>query len=106
MENLILSSIPLNELTHVIQLTVQREFEKINNSQNPPPPDNELISRKETSQILGISLPTLNEYTKRGIIPSYRIGSCVRYKKEEVLKSLDERRFTKGHSTKKQVKAL
>ncbi len=92
--NLILSSIPLNELMTVISETVKIEFERQNNL-SAPPPDNEYITRKETSQILGISLPTLNEYTKRGLITSFRIGSRVRYKKDEVLKSLNQRLFTK-----------
>ncbi len=94
MQDLIFSPIPISELTAVIQMTVKREFETINNSQKPEP-DNDYLSRKETCKILGISLPTLNDYTKRGLVPSYRIGARIRYKKEEVLKSLSYRQFTK-----------
>lgn len=94
MDNILLSSIPLNELKTVISETVKKEFETINNSQKPES-DNDYLSRKETCKILGISLPTLNDYTKRGLVPSYRIGARVRYKKEEVLKSLSYRQFTK-----------
>lgn len=93
MNDLILCSIPLNELITVISETVKIEFEKHNPT---PQPDNEYISRKETSQILGVSLPTLNDYTKKGLVPSYRIGSRIRYKKEEVFNSLNQRQFTKG----------
>lgn len=92
--NLILSSIPLPELIAVISETVKIEFERQNHLSTPPT-ENEFITRKQTAQILGISLPTLNDYTKRGVIPSYRIGTRVRYKKEEVLKSLNQRLFTK-----------
>jgi excisionase family DNA binding protein len=92
MNDLILSPIPLSELATVIQTTVQREFERIHNSQTPQP-ENEYITRKETCQILGISLPTLNDYSKRGLLPSYRIGSRIRYKKEEVFNSINERQF-------------
>lgn len=94
MEKILLSPITLDELATVIKLTVQKEYELIFNSKTPQP-DNEYISRKETSQILGISLPTLNDYTKKGLVPSYRIGARVRYKKEEVFKSLNQRLFTK-----------
>jgi predicted DNA-binding transcriptional regulator AlpA len=94
MEKILLSPITLDELATVIKLTVQKEYELIFNSK-PPQPDNEYISRKETSQILGISLPTLNDYSKRGLLPSYRIGSRILYKKEEVFKSLNQRLFTK-----------
>ncbi|MBK9477330.1 MAG: helix-turn-helix domain-containing protein [Bacteroidetes bacterium] len=94
MEKIMLSPITIDELATVIQMTVKREFETINNSQKPEP-DNDYLSRKETCKILGISLPTLNDYTKRGLVPSYRIGARIRYKKEEVLKSLSYRQFTK-----------
>lgn len=96
MEKILLSPITLDELATVIKMTVQREFEMINNSQTPKP-ENEYITRKETSRILGVSLPTLNDYSKRGLIPSYRIGTRIRYKKEEVLNSLNQRQFTKSY---------
>ncbi|MBT3418589.1 MAG: helix-turn-helix domain-containing protein [Flavobacteriales bacterium] len=44
----------------------------------------EFISRKDTAEILGITLPTLNVWTKDGIIDSYKAGSSVRYKKDDV----------------------
>ena len=64
------------------------EVEKLNLYKKPEP-QTEYITRKETARILGVSLPTLNDWSKRGIIPSYRISSRVRYKKEDVLNSLD-----------------
>lgn len=94
MEKILLSPITIDELATVIQMTVKSEYDKIFNSQTPAT-ENEFISRKETSTILGVSLPTLNEYSKRGLLPSYRIGSRIRYKKEEVVQSLNQRLFTK-----------
>lgn len=96
MNDLIFSQISIDELATVIQMTVQKEFEKINNSKTPQP-ENEYLTRKETCRILGVSLPTLNDYSKRGLIPSYRIGTRIRYKKEEVLNSLNQRQFTKSY---------
>ena len=48
----------------------------------------EYISRNETAVRLHISLPTLNNYTKTGKIPAYRIGGRVLYKLHEVEQSL------------------
>lgn len=50
----------------------------------------ELITRKEAAIILGISLPTLHDYTTRGVIPAYRIGSRVRFKKVEIIDCLQK----------------
>lgn len=48
----------------------------------------ELVTRKQAAVLLGISLPTLHEYCKSGIIPSYRVGSRIRFKKSELLECL------------------
>lgn len=94
MTNLLMSSYSLQELTTVISETVKIEFER-QNKLSTPPPDNEYLTRKETARILGVSLPTLNDWSKRGLLPSYRIASRIRYKKEEVLNSVNKRNFKK-----------
>jgi len=58
--------------------------------------ENGFLTRQETAQRLGLSLPTLNAYTKSGIIPAYRIGSIVRYKTTEVEAALQKVQAVKG----------
>ncbi len=54
-------------------------------------PDNEiLLTREETAKLLSVSLVTLWDWTKKDIIPAYRIGNKVRYKKAEVLTALQQ----------------
>lgn len=48
----------------------------------------EFLTRKQTAIILGISLVTLSEWTKQGKVKGYRIGSRVRYKRDELNQSL------------------
>ncbi|PQJ79402.1 helix-turn-helix domain-containing protein [Polaribacter porphyrae] len=50
----------------------------------------ELLTRKQVAKLLSISLPTLRNYTKRGLIKEYRIGSRVLYKSTEVIEALPE----------------
>ena len=83
---ILFSQIPINELKIFIQESVKEEMQKHSISQ--PQPQTEFITRNETCQILGISLPTLNEWTKQGLIPGYRISTRVRYKKSEILEDL------------------
>ncbi len=52
------------------------------------------LTRGEVSKHLQISLPTLHNYVKQGLIKSYRIGGKVRFKLEEVDQALTERNFT------------
>lgn len=51
-------------------------------------PNDELITRQEASKILKVSISTLDNWKRAGIITSYRIGNKVRYKKSEILDSL------------------
>ena len=60
----------------VSELTTKREIEP------------ELITRKETAEILGVSLPTLHEWTKKGVLPAKRIGSRIRYERTAVYDAL------------------
>lgn len=51
---------------------------------------NDYLTRQETATLLRISLPTLNDFTKRGLITGHRIGSRVLYNREIVESSLKE----------------
>ncbi|MFT0156034.1 helix-turn-helix domain-containing protein [Tenacibaculum ascidiaceicola] len=52
--------------------------------------DKDLLTRNEAKDFLNISLPTLNNWTKKGMIKSYGIGGRVYYKKNEILELLEE----------------
>ncbi len=87
MENLMFTPVSLDTLRTLISESVKVEVEKLN-SLAKPQQQTELITREETSQLLGISLPTLNSWTKLGVLPSYRIATRVRYKRDEVLNAV------------------
>jgi excisionase family DNA binding protein len=46
--------------------------------------DDRLLTRKQVAERLGISLPTLNLWTKEGIVPAVRLNSSVRYRMADV----------------------
>jgi len=48
----------------------------------------QFLSRKEAAKLLGISLPTLSEWTKTGLVKGYRIARRVRYVRAEVESSM------------------
>lgn len=60
--------------------------------------NDKLLSRQETADLLGVSLVTIWDYTRKNIIPAYRIGSKVRYKKQEVLLALQQMNNFKNKS--------
>lgn len=46
------------------------------------------LSRKEAAELLGVSLPTLNDWSKSGVVPSYKLGSRVRYRLSDIQTAL------------------
>jgi excisionase family DNA binding protein len=50
-------------------------------------------TRKETAEMLNISLPTLNEYTKKRILNGYRVGARVLYKQSEIESALTKIKY-------------
>lgn len=49
-----------------------------------PPIQSQWISRKQASNMLGVSLVTISDWTKKGILKPYRIGNRVRFKLSEI----------------------
>jgi excisionase family DNA binding protein len=85
--SIILQNIDQEGLRSLIGEVVTERLESF----KPKPVTNELlITRLETARKLRVSLPTLNELTKKGAIKAYRIGGRVLYKSNEVEASLME----------------
>lgn len=89
MDNLILTTHTTEQLSVLISHAVQEAF-KNSLSVFASPPSEKLLTRKETADKLKISLVTLNDWTKRGMIQSYLIGGRVLYKESEIEKSLHQ----------------
>ena len=47
-----------------------------------------LLTRKEVCTMLQVSLVTVHNWTKQGILNPYRIGNKLRFKESEVLEAL------------------
>lgn len=94
MENLLLSTVPVKELAALLF----QEFKQLQAKEPPsPPPTTTHVetykTRKETSKQLNVSLPTLNEYEKKGLIKGYRFGVRVLYKQSDIEEALTKRNF-------------
>ncbi len=86
-QRIVLFPIPMGELENIIKACIKAEFQK---AIPPPIEEDALITRQEAAKLLHVSLGTLNKFCKRGTVVSYRLGSVVRLKKNEVLGCLRE----------------
>ena len=75
------------ELKESILEDVRAELKLLSNHFQPVKPT-EYITRKEARKLLKVSLATLSEWNKKGIIKPYRLGNLIRYKRSELDQAL------------------
>ena len=54
----------------------------------PQPTTEKLITRYETTELLGVSIVTVHNWVKANILKAYRVGNKVRFKESEVYNAL------------------
>lgn len=87
MNTLQIHNLSVTDLRNIIKESVKEEVRTL----IPEPPQKiEYLTRQETANLLKISLVTLNDWTKKGVIKGYRFNSRVRYKRNEVEQTATE----------------
>jgi excisionase family DNA binding protein len=88
MKQILFQGIDLSEFKNLISEVFD---EKLKDHQHREPASNKpnLLSRSEVARMLRVSLATLNDWSKRGLIQSYRIGNRILYKQEEIVCALE-----------------
>lgn len=83
MTSIILQEINLDDLKKLFREILQ---ESVIPEKKPSQSGKKLnyLNRFEVADILKISLPTLNNWSKSGILQSYRIGNRILYKADEI----------------------
>lgn len=80
-----LISLTVEKLENIIENKISKAIEKLKLKQvETSPKADKLLTRNETASLFGISLVTLNKWSKLGILKSYKIGGKVLYKQSEL----------------------
>tara|TARA_R110001583_G_scaffold143023_1_gene295143 strand:- start:3894 stop:4184 length:291 start_codon:yes stop_codon:yes gene_type:complete len=66
---------------------IRAEFVKLSKNFQPILPP-EYLTRQEVAKILKISLVTLSDWNRKGILKPYRLGNLIRYKQSELDQAL------------------
>ena len=96
MEKVIFISVPEQELRLLFGDVMDEKLKSFIQHDKTKSPS--FVTRKETARLLRISLPTLHEYTKNGILVGYRIGGRILYKLSEIEDVLEENSTAKYRS--------
>jgi excisionase family DNA binding protein len=71
------------QLKELILLGVKAELDALTKDFQPKKLP-EYLTRKEVAAILKVSLVTISDWNKKGIIKPYRLGNLIRYKSSEL----------------------
>ncbi len=63
---------------------LEKSLQEIKEATTEQYPQNKLLTRKEVSDYLKISIMTVHNWTRNGILTAYRIGNKLRYKQSEI----------------------
>lgn len=100
MQTILLNGINLGELLEKFGQLIDQKIGNLHPTEKKESQTG-FITRKEAAKLLKISLPTLHEWTKLGWLQSYRIGTRILYKQQEIEASLHKvgsLKFKKGGS--------
>jgi excisionase family DNA binding protein len=89
MDNITLTQLAPHELRSLISDAVRETVQPIIDAAIAPPKNDDYLTRKQVCGILGVSLPTLLDWTRKGKVKGHRIGSRIRYKRSDVESSLN-----------------
>lgn len=89
---IILQGLTVEELLKNVETIVQVKLEE-HLQKHSSKTSVRYLSTKEVCEILQISKPTLYDWTKQGLINSYRISTRVYYKSDEIDASLKKRKY-------------
>lgn len=85
MHNLVLSPISTDTL---IERIAERTAEIISQKHEPQPEAKELLTRKETAELLSVNIATIWRWTNAGKLIQYGISGRTYYKRSEVLEAV------------------
>lgn len=88
--NLIIEKVTLQELQEMFSNVIESKIESLKPAKQSGD-EARFLTRKETAELLRISLPTLADWTKLGFLHAINIGRRVLYSYAEVQRLLKEK---------------
>ena len=93
MNGIIIQQINLSDLESAIRNIIREELLAIDFSKDilkpPESHDDPLLSKGQAAQLLKVSLPTFSKMMKEGRIKPYKVGRRFKFKKNQILSSLN-----------------
>ncbi|MFN6328332.1 MAG: helix-turn-helix domain-containing protein [Chitinophagales bacterium] len=72
------------EIDNLINRSMNYALEHLKQENPVETPEDEFITRQNAADILKVSLVTMSDWDKKGILTPYRYNTRIRYKKSEI----------------------
>jgi hypothetical protein len=82
-QHILISETDFSELLKKVVVSAIKE------TQAHEKPDNTLLTQLQTAEKLKISIPTLNSWKEKGLLPFTQIGRKIYFKSQDVVNALD-----------------
>lgn len=96
MQEIVLISIPESTIRNIVEEAVRKVISE--NQTLPAVADDgkQLLTRREAAELAGVCLATLDNKVKEGVLPKYRTGGIVRFRRSEVIEAFSQSMFHNG----------
>lgn len=80
-----LLNITPNDLADLIQDGIKMQLSELKKCLNPDDLQCPHLTRKQTAEFFSVSLNCVNDWTRKGIIKSYKVGQRTYFKRSELM---------------------
>jgi len=74
-----------NELANLIKEGIKTELSELKKTLHPDHLESPHLTRRETAKFFGVSLNCVNDWTRKGILKSYKVGQRTYFKRSELM---------------------
>jgi excisionase family DNA binding protein len=92
MNNSIITTLTPAELQALIQSGIVDAIEQLQSTAQPQPDEVIYLTRKETAKRLSVSLVTLYNWDRKGILKAHKVGTRVRYNLSDINAFAEDRK--------------
>lgn len=92
MEQILVTTLQVEDLQNLIISSLKQVLKEITDEKNRTEENEEILTTEDIQKIFKVSKVTIHKWKKKGILPYYKMGRKVYYKKSEIFGLLEVKR--------------
>ena len=90
MENIVFTQLTIPEIREILREELTKVLAENNNVNLTNKEKEEILNIKQVSELLNLAVPTLYSFTSKNILPHFKQGKKLYFKRSELLKWVEE----------------